>query len=172
MGNPHQHHQGQPPRGTQLAAVLAQRLSRELGIPARIVYGHRNAEDLAQAQDALVALASRVPDLTVETIQVAAPATVVSELPAGTLLVMGAPGGSWFQRQFFGPGARIRARAPSGTIVVKHAPTRVYQIMRPPAAFGPNMRVADAALLSDEQHAIVAQHGSCAKPPARRRAAK
>ena len=84
---------------------------------------------------------------------------MVSSLPAGTLLVVGAPGGSWFQRQFFGPGARIQAKAPNGTIVVKHAPTRVYQIMQPPTAFGPHMRVTDAAQLAAEQHVIVALDG-------------
>ena len=144
---------------SHLAAIIAHRLSHQLGIPARALYGRRPGDEQPQAQAALAAIASNLPDLAVETIEADNPAAMVSSLPTGTLLVVGAPGGSWFQRQFFGPGARIQAKAPNGTIVVKHAPTRVYQIMQPPTAFGPHMRVSDAAQLAAEQHVIVALDG-------------
>lgn len=148
-GGPHSH----------LTAVLAHRLSRQLGIPARAVYGRRQGDEQPQAQAALAAIAADLPDLAVETVEATNPAAMVGSLAAGTLLVVGAPGGSWFQRQFFGPGARIQAKAPNGTIVVKHAPTLVYQIMRRPTAFGPHMRVADAAQLAADQHVIIALDG-------------
>ena len=144
---------------SHLAAIIAHRLSHQLGIPARAVYGRRQDNEQPQAQAVLATIAADLPDLAVETIEAANPASMVSSLPTGTLLVVGAPGGSWFQRQFFGPGARIQAKAPNGTIVVKHAPTRVYQIMQPPTAFGPHMRVADAAQLAVHQHVIVALDG-------------
>jgi hypothetical protein len=89
-------------------------------------------------------LDDQFPDLRIEAVGAASPEAMVQALPAGTLLVVGAPGGSWFQRQFFGPGARIKHKASGGTIVVKAAPVRVYQAMEPPIAFGPHMRVADA----------------------------
>jgi hypothetical protein len=141
------------------ATIIAQRLSHQLGILARAVYGRRPGDEQPQAQAVLATIATDLPDLAVETIEAANPAAMVSSLPAGTLLVVGAPGGSWFQRQFFGPGARIQAKAPNGTIVVKHAPIRVYQIMQPPTAFGPHMRVADAVHLATDQHVIVALDG-------------
>ena len=144
---------------SHLAAIIAHRLSQQLGIPARAVYGRRQGDEQLQAQAVLATVAADLPDLAVETSEATNPAAMVSSLPAGTLLVVGAPGGSWFQRQFFGPGARIQAKAPNGTIVVKHAPTRVYQIMQPPTAFGPHMRVADAVQLAADQHVIVALDG-------------
>lgn len=142
-----------------LAATIAHRLANQLGIAARAVYGCREGEDRTQAEVVLGTIAADLPALDTEVIEAANPAAMVGSLPSGTLLVVGAPGGSWFQRQFFGPGARIQAKAPNGTIVVKHAPTRVYQVMQPPAAFGPHMRVADAAQLAPGQHIIVALDG-------------
>jgi len=144
---------------SHLAAIIAHGLSNQLGIPARAVYGRRQGDEQPPAQAVLATIATDLPDLAVETIEADNPAAMISSLPTGTLLVVGAPGGSWFQRQFFGPGARIQAKAPNGTIVVKHAPTRVYQIMQPPTAFGPHMRVADAAQLAADQHVIVALDG-------------
>jgi hypothetical protein len=144
---------------SHLAAIIAHRLSHQLGIPGRAVYGRRQGHEQPLAHTVLATIAIDLPDLAVETIEAANPAAMISSLPAGTLLVVGAPGGSWFQRQFFGPGARIQAKAPNGTIVVRHAPTRVYQIMQPPNAFGPHMRVVDAAQLAAGQPVIVAQDG-------------
>ena len=148
-GGPHSH----------LAAAIAHRLSQQLGIPARAVYGHRHSDEQPKAQALLAAITTSLPGLAAHTVQTSSPAAMVQALPAGTLLVVGAPGGTWFQRQFFGRGARIQAKAPGGTIVVKHNPARIYQIMRPPTAFGPHMRVADAAHLSPDRHVIVAQDG-------------
>jgi CBS domain-containing protein len=139
--------------------MIAHRLSDQIGIPARAIYGRRRGDEHPQAQAVLANIAADLPALPVETIEAANPAAMVGSLPAGTLLVVGAPGGSWFQRQFFGPGARIQAKSPNGTIVVKHVPPRVYQIMQPPTAFGPHMRVADAAQLAAGQHVIVALDG-------------
>jgi len=144
---------------SHLAATIAHRIALELAVPARAVYGRRQGDERPQAQAVLSNIAAGLPDLGVETIEADNPAAMVGSLPAGTLLVVGAPGGSLFQRQFFGPGARIQAKAPNGTIVVKHARPRVYQIMQLPTAFGPHMRVADAARLAADQHIIIALDG-------------
>lgn len=129
---------------SSLAAAVAERIGQSLAIPARAVYAHGGSEPTAVAARIVQNLDDRFPDLSIETIGAASPEAMVQELPTGTLLVVGAPGGSWFQRQFFGPGARIKHRASGGTIVVKAAPHRVYQAMERPTAFGPHMRVADA----------------------------
>jgi CBS domain-containing protein len=142
-----------------LAAAIADRIGNQLGIPARAIYGHGPADDESAAEQVLAAIGETIPDLAVNTIEASSPAAMVEDLPEGTLLVVGAPGGSWFQRQFFGPGARIKAKAAGGTVVVRHSPSRVYQIMREPDAYGPHMRVGDARLLSGGRPVVVADDG-------------
>ena len=144
---------------SRLAATLADVLGRELRVDVRAVYGHSELGERTRALEVLEDLTADLPGVRPEAVQAPSPAAMVDSLPAGTLLVVGAPGGSWFQRQFFGPGARIRAKASSGTIVVKHVPPRVYQVMQPAVAFGPHMRVADAEQLADSDHLIVANRG-------------
>ena len=51
------------------------------------------------------------------------------------LVVIGAPGGSWFQRQLFGAGARLQAAAPGGVLVVRQDVPRVYQAMTAPQSW-------------------------------------
>ena len=144
---------------SRLAATLAYALARQLGVPVRAVYGHHDSSERSRALAILNGITAHLPGIDVEPVQAPNPAAMVSGLPVGALLVVGAPGGAWFQRQFFGPGARIRAKAPSGTIVVKHVPARVYQIMQSATAFGPHMRVVDARRLTNSRHLIVAQDG-------------
>jgi len=142
-----------------LAATLAYRLSQQLRIPARAVYGHSPPDLGTEAADVLADVSAHLPNLAVEVIETPSPATMVEEMPAGTLLVVGAPGGSWFHRQFFGPGARMKANAPSGTIIVRSTAARVYQVMKPAIAFGPDMRVSDALRLSQGRQVVVALDG-------------
>jgi CBS domain-containing protein len=133
---------------SSLAAAVAERIGQSLAVSARAVYAHGGSEPTEAAARIVQELDEKFPDLSIGAIGAVSPEAMVQELPAGTLLVVGAPGGSWFQRQFFGPGARIKHGASGGTIVVKAAPTRVYQAMGPPAAFGPQMRVADARVVA------------------------
>lgn len=142
-----------------LAAVLAEWLSLRLGVPACAVYGHSDPSELIRGEDVLGTVVDHLPRMEVRTVEAPSPKAMVGELPKGTLLIVGASGGSWFQRRFFGPGARIRAKAPTGTIVVNHNPGRVYQVMRPPVAYGPNMRVSDAMQLSEGGRVVVANQG-------------
>ncbi len=144
---------------SSLAAAVAHALATRLGVPGRALYGHRGPDERPAAERVLSAISSQVPDLPTAAVEAASPAAMVGSLAPGTLLVVGAPGGSWFQRQFFGPGARIRARAPHGIVVVRHSPPRVYQVMRPPTAYGPQMRVVDAGLLSPGTPIVVAEEG-------------
>jgi CBS domain-containing protein len=142
-----------------LAATLADWLSQMLGVPACAVYGHSDPSDLSHGEDVLSRTVARLPRMDVRTVEASGPAAMVGALRAGTLLIVGAPGGSWFQRRFFGPGARIVAKAPSGTIVVNHSPARIYRVMQPPLAYGPNMRVSDALQLSEGSDVVVAENG-------------
>jgi len=142
-----------------LAAILANWLSEATGIPASATFGYSDSTELAQARDVLEQISAQLPTLDARIVQASSPASMVEALPPGTLLVVGASGGSWFQRRFFGPGARIQARASAGTIVVQHHPRRVFQVMQPPIAFGPRMLVADALVLSEGAGIVVAERG-------------
>ncbi len=142
-----------------LAATLADWLSEATGIEASAIFGHSDPKELAEAPRVLEQISSQLPNLETRIVQASGPAAMVENLPAGTLLVVGASGGSWFQRRFYGPGARIQAKASGGTIVVEHQPRRVFQVMQPPVAFGSRMLVADALVLSEGTSIIVADRG-------------
>jgi CBS domain-containing protein len=86
-------------------------------------------------------------------------ADLVADLPERSLLVFGAPGGSWFHRRLFGPGARLRSQADVGAVVVKSAPRRVFQVMGEPAFVAPMMQAGDTLKLRDEQVLAVADAG-------------
>jgi CBS domain-containing protein len=73
---------------------------------------------------------------------------LVSRLGDTTLLVLGAPGGSWFQRQFFGPGRRLIHAAPGGIVVVRSSPRRCFQAVEDAIAIGPLLSVVEATSLS------------------------
>lgn len=143
---------------SSLAAAVAERIGQSLRVPARAVYAHGGSEPTEAAARIVSRIDIRFPDLSIETIGAASPEAMVQALPSGTLLVVGAPGGSWFQRQFFGPGARIKHKASGGTIVVKAAPVRVYQAMETPTAFGPHMRVADALAVGAGDVVVAAEN--------------
>jgi CBS domain-containing protein len=143
-----------------LAGTLADRLARSLDVPASAVCGYSTPDEISRAEAVAQNAAARLPHLDIRVVEAPGPAEMVRALPSGTLLVVGAPGGSWFQRRFFGPGARIQAKAPGGTIVVNHNPHRVYQAMQPPIAFGPHMRAIDATELAKGADVTVAEHGA------------
>lgn len=142
-----------------LAAAVANRLASRLGVPGKAFFGYTSEVERMAGSSALDSISAEVPSLQVQTAQASSPAEMLGSLADGTLLVLGAPGGSWFQRQFFGPGARIRATAPGGTIVVRHSPARIYQVMRPARPLGPTMRVVDALQVAAGEHVVVAEDG-------------
>ncbi len=142
-----------------LAATVADWLSLNLDVPASAVYGYSDPSGLPEAERVLGITVAGLPAMDAYTIEAPGPAAMVRMLPTGALLIVGAPEGSWFQRRFFGPGARIRAMSSSGNIVVRHSPARIYQVMQEPVAYGPNMRVSDALGLSDGFDVVVAEHG-------------
>jgi len=142
-----------------LAGLIASRIAERLGVPGRAVFGRRTPDPDDRAEQILTEVLRRAPGLAGEVIDAPGPADMVDGFGDGTLLVIGAPGGSWFQRQFFGPGARIIAGAPGGNVVVRSAPPRVYQIMQTTTALGPDMSVADALAVTGSDTVFVADHG-------------
>ncbi len=130
---------------TSLAARVAQRISTVMGIPGSVVSVSQDEDADVGAMETLERVGEAAPRLERRLLRAGSAGALVSELEAHTLLVLGAPGGSWLQRQFFGPGKKIRSAAPNGVVVVKDAPARCFQRMdTDPVAFGPGMRVGDA----------------------------
>ncbi len=142
-----------------LAAATAQRISLSLDVPASVITGYRSRDQRRQAHRALLDIAESGIDVPMHAVETEHPPELVAALPAGSLVVIGAPGGSWFQRQLFGAGARLRAAAPSGVVIVRHDVRRVYQVMTTPVAVGTAMRVRDVLELTSEPIVLVAEQG-------------
>jgi CBS domain-containing protein len=142
-----------------LAAATARRIAERLDVKARVVAGYRRPELRPSARAALEDIAAAGIWLPMEAVATEHPLELVANLPKGTLVVIGAPGGSWFQRQFFGPGVRLKAAAPGGVVVVRQDVRRVYQVMSAPVAVGSHMRVRDVLELTTDPVVLVAEHG-------------
>lgn len=127
-----------------LAARVAGRVAAELGVPGEVVSVSPDDEGDRRAAEMLEAIGAEAPDLDRRVLRAGSARAVLEGLDSDTVLVLGAPGGSWLQRQFFGPGKRLIGAAPDGVIVVRHAPVRCFQLMEPAEAVGPELRVEDA----------------------------
>jgi hypothetical protein len=127
-----------------LAARVAGRAAAELGVPGEVVSVSPDDDGDRRAAEMLETIGAEAPDLDRRVFRAGSARAVLDGLGADTLLILGAPGGSWLQRQFFGPGKRLIGAAPDGVIVVRHAPTRCFQLMEPAEAVGPELRVEDA----------------------------
>ncbi len=126
-----------------LAAQVAHRLGRSLGVEASMVSAYRGDEDRGAALATVEAVYRLLPDLSYRLIQVPEIRALTATLPSDALLVLGAPGGNWFQRMMFGKGARLRQRAPNGAVLVRRAPRRVFQAMGDPVFVGPLREAVD-----------------------------
>lgn len=144
-----------------LVARLAARLGAKLGVRAELVTAYRTPEELPVAMDRLNRLARPHPGLEWRADQSTNAAGLIDMLNPSTLLLVGAPGGSWFQRQLFGPGHRLLVSAPSGAVVVRDAPRRCYHAATDPAgvAVGPRLTIADARRLIEHPVVPVSEAG-------------
>jgi hypothetical protein len=131
---------------SDLAAVIAARLGDALSVPARALTAVRPGAVRNAAVNHLSDI-DRLTGLTGDIVETEHAAQLVDSLPSGTLVVLGAPGGSWLTRQFFGPGARLRSHAPSGTVVVRDAAPKAFQRMAEPSGIGPHAFVRDVITL-------------------------
>ncbi|MCL1601479.1 MAG: hypothetical protein M3112_08100, partial [Actinomycetia bacterium] len=126
----------------------------------RIVTASATPDDDAQAEAILADLDLERYSMTCDVVRAGTAKGIVDTFSPGTLLVLGAPGGSWMQRQFFGPGRKLLYSASGGAVVVRSAPRRCFQAAGPVAALGTRMRVRDAELIIDGRPAVpVAEDG-------------
>ncbi len=134
---------------SELAAAVGSGIGAALGVPAELATVYRTPEEITVALARLERLAEVHPDIGRRAVDEPTAKRLVESLAPGTLLVVGAPGGSWLQRQLFGTGHRLLVTAPSGAIVVRSAPRRCYQDAADPAgiAIGGHLTVKDALAL-------------------------
>lgn len=132
---------------SELAARIASRLGGSLSVPVRLECAYESDGDQVQALNVIERLVALVPGVEAGIVQARSASEVIGYVGEKTLLVVGAPGGSFLQRQFFGKGARLIARSSIGAVAVREAPRRVFHGMDEPTYVSPHMGAGDAARL-------------------------
>lgn len=146
---------------SSLATKIASLLATNLDIPGRIVTASRTPEDDARAEAVLAAIDPTDPALPRSAVRAANAKALVEGFSEGTLLVLGTPGGSWMQRQFFGPGRKLLYSAPAGAVIVRSAPRRCFQAATEANPFGLQMKLRDARrIIADDSSMPVADAGT------------
>ncbi|MDH4116660.1 MAG: CBS domain-containing protein [Acidimicrobiia bacterium] len=133
-----------------LAASVAKRLGDQLGVEAIVTCAFQEEGDKGRAVSAIETLHVLEPDIEYRIVQADDAQALVAQIPEGALIVLGAPGGGWLQRNYFGPGAKLLSEAPAGAVVVRHRPERVFQAMIDPVFVGPLREAVDILRIHDE----------------------
>lgn len=141
-----------------LAATVAGRIAARLDLPVEAVTAVRPGAPRAEARRTVdrARAASGIPGRVVEAESAAG---LLESIASSTLLVLGASGGSWLHRQFFGPGARLRTHAPAGTIVVRDSPKRAFHMMSEPYGVSLHLGIRDALVVVTEPVTPVVDNG-------------
>jgi len=133
-----------------LAATVAHRLADALGRPGLMACAYRDDEGRTQALSLIESLQPEVPGIEYRLVQTVDAGDLLTRFPERTLLVLGAPGGSWFHRTIYGPGVKLRHRAPNGAVLVRRAPLRVFRVMSDPVFVGPLRTAGDILRMHGE----------------------
>ncbi len=144
-----------------LAVAVTARLAATLGVRGEVATVYRTAAGLPVATRRLERLGGPYPHLERRAANEPTPARLVDSLTPSTLLVVGSPGGSWFQRQIFGPGHRLQVAAPAGSIVVRDTARRCYHaaVDASGIAVGPHLTVAEGLRVLVHPAVPVAEEG-------------
>jgi len=142
-----------------LAALIADRLAGAIGVSGSLVSASPAPDQDGSVEATLAEIAASVPELPAKVVRASSARGLVGTFPPGTLLVVGAPGGSWLQRQFFGPGRKLIVGSPAGAVVVRDAPRRCFQEMLEPDALGSGLTVGEARRLLQGDAAPVVADG-------------
>lgn len=142
-----------------LAAETAESIGRALGVTFEMVSATSPDDDPGEAGVLLDQLTAEVPEMRSRVVEVDGIAELVERLEDGALLVLGASGGTWLQRNMFGPGARLRRTAHAGAVVVRSAPDRVFRFMGDPVYVAPLRHADDTLRIHEEGTLAVAEEG-------------
>lgn len=142
-----------------LAAQTAADLAASLGVEAEMLSAARSEEGLDGAKEILDQVGAVIPTLSRRVVLVDGMSDLAEVLDDGTLMVLGAPGGSWLNRSRTGPGARLRRTAQTGVVVVRSAPDRVFRFMGDPVYVAPLRQADDTLRMHTENTLAVADQG-------------
>jgi hypothetical protein len=142
-----------------LVAQTASSLAASLGVPAEMISAASTEEGMSAAEEILEQLGMDFPNLGRQVVLVKEISDLSEGLEEGTLVVMGAPGGSWLSRSRTGPGARLRRTAQAGAVVVRSAPDRVFRFMGDPVYVAPLRHADDTLRIHSESTLAVADEG-------------
>lgn len=144
-----------------LAVAIADRVRSTIDVPGRIVTVFRSDAEQVAAELRLATYAGSHPRFSRDAFEAPNVKVLLDALSPGSLLVIGAPEGSWFQRQLLGPGPALIGGAPGPSIAVRSAPRRCFHLMRPAAgrAVAPHMGARDALLVTNDATVPVADGG-------------
>lgn len=147
-----------------LAVAVATQVASALGVPAVVATVYRSNAEIRGAIDRLARIEAAGLNIGRLVLSGASVVELLDSLDRHTLLVVGAPGGSWLQRHLFGTGHRLMVRAPGGALVVRTAPRRCFQEANDPTgiAIGPHLLVKDAVQLMTHPIVPVADSGRLA----------
>lgn len=133
---------------SELVAATTARLASAQGADPLLVTMSAGPEDDREGLDVLEAMQEHAPGAETRLVRADHPSSLLDSLPPTGLVVLGAPGGSWWQRQFFGAGRRLIHAAPSGSVIVRAADRRCFHSVGEITAVGPLMQAADAAAIA------------------------
>ncbi|MGQ0849944.1 MAG: CBS domain-containing protein [Actinomycetota bacterium] len=142
-----------------LNVAVADLLARHLQVSLVVATAYVGQEAKTDAEELVEQYAAPIPASAKMAVESSDAAQFVAALPERSLLVLGEPGGSILSRLFFGPGARLRARAQAGTVMVRSAPDRVFQLMTEPVFVGPLHQAGDTLRLHGESLMAVVENG-------------
>lgn len=142
-----------------IAAAVAARIGSVTGLPASIVCAYYDEDSQASAVSLIQGLYLQIPDIEYRLVEASNATELTAQLPDDATLVIGAPGGGWLQRTFFGKGAKLIQAAPAGTIVVRSAPRRVFQQMGEPVYVSPMREALDILRIHQEGMLAVTDAG-------------
>ena len=146
-------------RHSELNVSIAEAIGGRLGVETLAATAYFTEAAKPDAQETLERVASGVPEISRLVIGANDPTEFISKLPERSLLILGEPGGTFLSRLFFGPGARLKAKAPAGAVLVRYSSPRVFQAMSEPVFFGPLHHAGDSLLLHSSSLTAVVDNG-------------
>lgn len=144
---------------SMLAARVAARLARVLRRPGTLISASAAPGSDEDAERILDEAHRHAPHLDRRVVRAGSARAIARSLDEDSFLILGAPGGPWWQRQFFGHGHRLMVAAPCGALVVRTAPARAYQRLESSEVLAAELRVVDALRFSEGAVVPVAADG-------------
>lgn len=142
---------------------LAARVARLIGVvndrEVHLVGVSRSRADDGSVQGTLDDMCRLVSGLTPVMVRSDSASSLLETLDSDALLVMGAPGGSWWQRQMYGPRHQLKHTPSGGVVIVRSTPVRCFRWARTGSVLSPWLHVEDAVALVDEEVAPVVDGG-------------